>query len=245
MPTVLGFPAAAAASDQGAAAAPGSGSGRGKAGDKVFRPVATRLTNAEKQLSRWSYAAEVVYTWLGLISLGVASFSFMSHGGVAASRGSMGIGMVSAGASVLCALVGWTQARLTRSMGRKCGLAASQLPLHEGNQGSLPKQWSSVAPPLRDVEQLLILRQRTAWLGILFAVVGLQAMVGLLVGKVLTATGPLGAAPGVSLDVFTLLAVGNAALSHVIGCGIAHGQQRALLPPRKDAEGPFNGWDQQ
>ena len=43
-------------------------------------------------------------------------------------------------------------------------------------------------PSLVAIETTLRARQRTAWLGALFAVVGLQTMVGLMVGKALWST---------------------------------------------------------
>jgi len=203
--------------------------------------VAQRLTAAEKSLSRWGYATEVVYTWLGVISLGIASFSAFSHGSNNIHRSPvMALGPLSVGLSLLCSLIGWFQARSSRSVARRCGMAASSL--EPGGPAPPATQLLTIMPALGDIESGLRVRQRTAWLGVMFAVVGMQSMVGLLVAKVLVATGGLSPSPGVSLDVFTLLAVTNAALSHVIG-GCAVVLQQGALPPSAAAAGdPFRGW---
>jgi hypothetical protein len=100
-------------------------------------------------------------------------------------------------------------------------------------------------PSLAEIENGLRARQRTAWLGTMFAILGLQAMVGLLVTKVLVASGGFAPAPGVPLDVFTLLAVSNAALSHVVGGGTASLQLSMLPPPPTASDDPFRGWARQ
>lgn len=203
--------------------------------------VAQRLVTAEQSLRRWGYVAEVVYTWLGLISLGIASFAAFSHGTMRAYRSpAMALGPLSVGASLLCSFVGWFQARGCRSVGRRCGIAASSL--EPGGPPPPAAQFITVMPALADIESGLRARQRTAWLGALFAVVGMQAMVGLLVGKVLAASGGVSSPPGVSLDVFTLLSVSNCALSHIIGGGAAAWQHGALPPPGAPADDPFRGW---
>lgn len=203
--------------------------------------VAQRLVTAEKSLRRWGYVAEVVYTWLGLISLGIASFAAFSHGSMQAYRSpAMALGPFSVGLSLLCSLVGWFQARGCRSIGRRCGLAASSL--EPGGPPPPAAQFHTVMPALGDIEGGLRARQRTAWVGALFAVVGMQSMVGLLVAKVLAASSGVSSPPGVSLDVFTLLAVSNAALSHVVGGGAAALQHAALPPPGAAADDPFRGW---
>jgi len=208
--------------------------------------VVQRLTTAETSLRRWGYVAEVVYTWLGIISLGVLSFAaFNTKGGAHAFAGSpaTALGLGSVGFSVLCSFIGWLQARGCRSIGRRCGIAASSL--EPGGPARPGQQILAMMPALGDIECSLRNRQRTAWLGALFAVVGLQAMVGLLVGKVLAASGGLAPAPGVSLDVFTLLAVSNVALSHVIGGGTVALQQGALPTPASSTSDVFRGWARQ
>merc|ERR1719401_161358 len=161
-----------------------------------------------------------------MISFGVAVFAAYSRGGVRAySKPSMALGLSALGVSLVCALVGWFQARGCRQLGKRCGVAARSL-----EPGGVAPPTMAV-PALSEVEKGLRTRQRTAWLGAMSSVVGLQAMVGLLVTKVLVASGTVSPAPGVSLDVFTLLAVSNAALSHVIGGGLAAVQQGALPPP--------------
>lgn len=205
--------------------------------------VAQRLATAEQALRRWGYVAEVVYTWLGAVSLGIASFAAFSHGSRVYRSPVMALGPVSVGLSLLCSFVGWFQARGCRSAGRRCSLAASSL--EPGAPMPPADQLQTIMPALGDVESGLRVRQRTAWLGVLFAVVGMQSMVGLLVAKVLAASGGLSPPPGVSLDVFTLLAVSNVALSHVIGGGAAAMQQGALPPPAASAGDPFRGWGRQ
>jgi len=205
--------------------------------------VSQRLTAAEGTLQRWGYVAEVVYTWLGLISMSVSSFAAYSQGGLRAFRNSsMGLGLAAVSLSVMCALLGWFQARSCRTLGRRCGLAAKSL--EPG--GPLPpaSQLTTMIPSLASVEAGLRARQRTAWLGALFAVVGLQAMVGLMVAKVLATSGGFGTSPGLNLDIFTLLAVGNSALAHIIGGGAAALQQGAL-PVAAAPEDPFQGWGRQ
>lgn len=227
-----------------AAAVAAARDGKSLQEDSRVALVAQRLNTAEWNLRRWAYLAEVVYTWLGIISLGVACFSAYSHGGVQAYRSpSTALGLGSLGLSVFCSLIGWFQARTCRHYGRRCGLAA--VSLEPGGPVPPAEQLATTIPLLADIENHLRARQRTAWLGALFAIVGLQSMVGLLVGKVLAASGGLTPAPGVSLDVFTLLAVGNAALSHVIGGGAAALQQGALPAPQAGHDDPFNGWGRQ
>mmetsp|Transcript_12159 Transcript_12159/g.33163 ORF Transcript_12159/g.33163 Transcript_12159/m.33163 type:complete len:358 (-) Transcript_12159:135-1208(-) len=197
-----------------------------------------RLTGAAGSLRRWGYVAEVTYTWLGLISLGVACFAGYARGGLTAYRNpSMALGLASVGMSLMCALIGWFQARTCRGLGRRCAQAAKTL--EPG--GAMPQSMQFV-PTLGEVEGGLRARQRTAWMGAFSAVFGLQAMVGLLVTKVLVASGTVSPAPGVSLDVFTLLAVSNSALSHVIGGGAAALQQGALPPPPATQDDQFRGW---
>lgn len=207
--------------------------------------VVQRLTTAENSLRRWGYVAEAVYTWLGIISLGVACFAAYTKGGARAFAGSpsMALGLGSVGLSVLCSFIGWLQARGCRNIGRRCGIAASSL--EPGGPARPETQIIAMMPALGDIECSLRNRQRTAWLGAMFAVVGLQAMVGLLVGKVLAASGGLAPAPGVSLDVFTLLAVSNVALSHVIGGGTVALQQGALPTPAASTSDVFRGWARQ
>lgn len=103
-------------------------------------------------------------------------------------------------------------------------------------------QLGTILPSLASVEASLRARQRTAWLGALFAVVGLQSMVGLMVAKVLATSGGLGIAPGINLDIFTLLAVGNAALSHILGGGAAALQQASLPQASRSSEDSLRGW---
>mmetsp|Transcript_109293 Transcript_109293/g.319957 ORF Transcript_109293/g.319957 Transcript_109293/m.319957 type:complete len:289 (-) Transcript_109293:8-874(-) len=122
--------------------------------------VAQRLVTAEKSLRRWGYVAEVVYTWLGLISLGIASFAAFSHGSMQAYRSpAMALGPFSVGLSLLCSLVGWFQARGCRSIGRRCGLAASSL--EPGGPPPPAAQFHTVMPALGDIEGGLRARQRT------------------------------------------------------------------------------------
>mmetsp|Transcript_68791 Transcript_68791/g.149715 ORF Transcript_68791/g.149715 Transcript_68791/m.149715 type:complete len:308 (+) Transcript_68791:53-976(+) len=201
-----------------------------------------RLESAEYNLQVWSYVAEVVYTWLGIISLGVAGFSFFTHGKPTVS---MLAGLSAVGLSSACQIVGWWQARGCRAMSRGCGLAAAALePLTTGVAAPTwpPTQLLAVLPALGPLEKRLWRRERTAWLGLLFAVLGLHTMVGMLVTKVLTTSGGITPLPGLSLDVFTLLAVSNCALSHVLGGGIAAMQRRMLPAPSKD-DTPVRGWD--
>mmetsp|Transcript_71433 Transcript_71433/g.128566 ORF Transcript_71433/g.128566 Transcript_71433/m.128566 type:complete len:332 (-) Transcript_71433:63-1058(-) len=220
-----------------------SGAGSGTSDAARVALVAQRLTAAEGTLRRWGYIAEVVYTWLGLISLSVASFSAYSQGGLRAFRStSMGLGLTAVGLSVICALIGWFQARTCRTLGRRCGLAASAL--EPGGPTPPASQLMTMMPSLSAIETGLRARQRTAWLGSLFAIVGLQSMVGLMVAKVLATSGGLASSPGINLDIFTLLAVGNAALSHVIGGGAAAIQQGALPAP-STSDDPFQGWGRQ
>lgn len=200
--------------------------------------AASRLGAAESTLRRWGYISEVVYTWLGIISLAIAAFAASAHGGLGAYRTpSVGLGLSSVGLSVLCALVGWFQARTCRILGRRCGLAASSL-----EQGGPEPP----IPSMAEIESNLRARQRTAWIGALFAVVGLQTMVGLLVTKVLMNPVGIGVAAstgsGVSLDVFTLLAVSNSALSHIVGGGSAVLQQAALPLRSSSSDDPLGGW---
>jgi len=205
--------------------------------------VSQRLMNMEGSLRRWGFIAEVVYTWLGMISLGVAGFAGFSHGAQAYRSPSMALGLASVSVSVLCALVGWFQARSCRRLGRSCGLAASSL--EPGGPAPPASQLQTMMPSIAEIESGLKARQRTAWLGAMSAVVGLQAMVGLLVTKVLAAYGGLNPAPGVPMDVFTLLAVSNSALSHVIGGGVASLQLSALPLAQVAPEDPFRGWARQ
>jgi len=207
--------------------------------------VVQRLTTAENSLRRWGYVAEAVYTWLGMITLGVACFAAYTKGGARAfaASPSMALGFGSVGLSLLFSFVGWLQARGCRNIGRRCGIAASSL--EPGGPARPEAQVIAMMPSLGAIESSLRNRQRTAWLGAMFAVVGLQAMVGLLVGKVLAASGGLSPAPGVSLDVFTLLAVSNAALSHVIGGGTVALQQGALPSPSASTTDVFRGWARQ
>lgn len=199
-----------------------------------------RLLSAESTLRKWSYVSEVVYTWLGLISFSVASFAAYSQGGLNAFRSSMGLGLASVALSVTCALVGWFQARSCRNLGRRCGIAANSL--EPGGPVPPASQLGTILPSLASVEASLRARQRTAWLGALFAVVGLQSMVGLMVAKVLATSGGLGIAPGINLDIFTLLAVGNAALSHILGGGAAALQQASLPQASRSSEDSLRGW---
>lgn len=199
-----------------------------------------KLLSAESTLRKWGYVSEVVYTWLGLISLSVASFAAYSQGGLRAFRSSMGLGLASVALSVTCALVGWFQARSCRNLGRRCGIAANSL--EPGGPVPPASQLSTILPSLASVEASLRARQRTAWLGALFAVVGLQSMVGLMVAKVLATSGGLGIAPGINLDIFTLLAVGNAALSHILGGGAAALQQASLPQASSFSEDSLRGW---
>lgn len=201
--------------------------------------VVQRLNSAETTLRRWGYVAEIVYTWLGLISLSVASFAAYSQGGLRAFQSSMGLGLTSVGLSVVCSLIGWFQARSCRTLGRRCGLAAGSL---EPN-GPVPPaaQMAATLPSLVAIETTLRARQRTAWLGALFAVVGLQTMVGLMVGKVLATSGGFSQSPGINLDVFTLLAVSNSALGHVLAGGLAALQQGSLPQP-SSSDDAFQGW---
>jgi len=199
-----------------------------------------RLHAAETTLRRWGYAAEIVYTWLGLISLSVASFAAYSQGGLRVFRSSVGLGLASVGLSVVCSLIGWFQARSCRTLGRRCGLAAGSLdPL-----GPVPPagQLAGTLPSLGAIETSLRARQRTAWLGAFFALVGLQTMVGLMVGKVLATSGGFSQSPGINLDIFTLLAVSNSAFGHVLAGGLAALQQGLLPQSSSSSEDPFQGW---
>mmetsp|Transcript_29635 Transcript_29635/g.94957 ORF Transcript_29635/g.94957 Transcript_29635/m.94957 type:complete len:314 (+) Transcript_29635:114-1055(+) len=201
--------------------------------------AAQRLRTAANGLRRWGYVAEVSYTWLGLISLGVTVFASYARGGVTAYRNPcMALGLGSVGVSLMCAFVGWFQARTCRAQGRRCDQAANSLEMNAGGSASVPL----AAPSVAEIEMNIRHRHRTAWLGTFSAVFGLQAMVGLLVTKVLVASGTVSPAPGVSLDVFTLLAVTNSALSHVIGGGAASTQQGALPPCPSSQDDQFRGW---
>eukprot|EP00913_Durusdinium_trenchii_P019411 g18249.t1 len=97
-------------------------------------------------------------------------------------------------------------------------------------------------PALASIETSLRARQRTAALGALFAVVGLQSMVGLMVGKVLATSGGFAQSPGINLDVFTLLAVSNSCLGHVVAGGLAAVQQGSLPRTSSTSSDPFQGW---
>jgi len=200
--------------------------------------VVQRLTNAKTSLQRWSYVAEVIYTWLGLISLSVASFAAYSQGGSRVFGTSMGLGIASVALSVVCSLVGWFQARSCRHLGRRCGVAAGAL--EPG--GPVPPASQLSLPALAAIEGSLRARQRTAALGALFAVVGLQSMVGLMVAKVLATSGGFAQSPGINLDVFTLLAVSNSALGHVVAGGLAAVQQGSLPKTSSSSTDPFQGW---
>lgn len=194
-----------------------------------------RLLAAERSLRWWSFAAEAVYMWLGSISLGVACFAAFSRGiGGILRQPSTALGFATVLLSVLCALVGWFQARGCRYVGRRCGVAATALGLSGSNSPDVPR--------LRDLQGALRGRQLTAWLGALFAVLGLQTMVGLLVTRVLTTAGGVARASGASLDVFTLLAVGNAALSHVLGGGFAAWQLSSLPLNAPGKDEACGGW---
>lgn len=199
--------------------------------------VVQRLTTAEWSLRKWGYLSEVVYTWLGLISLGVAVFRACVGSDLSRTR-SLALGLASVGLSLVCALVGWYQARVCRRLGRRCGLAASSL--EPGGPTPPAAHLLAALPALVDIESGLRARQRTAWLGAFFAVVGMEALAGLLVAKLLMVSGPFVAAPG--LDVFTLLSVCNAALSHVISGGAAALQQSALPPAPQSHDDQFRGW---
>ena len=75
-----------------------------------------------------------------------------------------------------------------RNLGKRCGVAAGVL--EPG--GPMPPTMS--LPAVSAIETSLRARQRTAALGALFAVVGLQSMVGLMVTKATAASlsgGPL------------------------------------------------------
>lgn len=197
-----------------------------------------RLIAVEASLQQWGYVAEVVYMWLGVISLGVASFAAYSRGLAGIGQSSTALGLLTVVLSVVCAFIGWIQARDCRSLGRACGVAARAL--EPGVMTS--QQITVVLPQLGSIDGKLRMRQRTAWLGAVFAVVGLQTMVGLLVTKVLATSGGLSPAPGVSLDVFTLLAVSNAALSHIVCGGLAGLQQMALPRMKPAVDDPLGGW---
>lgn len=202
--------------------------------------VSQRLNTAAANLRQWSYLAEVSYTWLGVISLGVSFFAAYSRGGWKAfARPGVALGVGSVGLSTLMSLVGWFQARNCRSFGRQCSEAASAL--EPGGPAPQARRLKSVLPPITSIEKSLRSRQRTAWLGMLFAIVGLQCMAGVLVTKVLVTYGAIGSSSDVPLDVFTLLGVGNAALSHVIGAGVAMFQQ-SCLPAPAAANDPYAGW---
>ncbi|CAK0837448.1 unnamed protein product [Prorocentrum cordatum] len=101
--------------------------------------VSQRLTSADWHLGRWGYLSEVVYTWLGTISLGVAGFATYSHGLTRGWSPGVVLGFASVGLSVFCALVGWWQARATRRLGRRCGLAATSL-----EPGGIARNTSSI-----------------------------------------------------------------------------------------------------
>mmetsp|Transcript_51128 Transcript_51128/g.121483 ORF Transcript_51128/g.121483 Transcript_51128/m.121483 type:complete len:306 (+) Transcript_51128:92-1009(+) len=204
--------------------------------------VVKRLSAAESSLQFWGYVAETAYSWLGLISLGIAAFSSYSQGPAARNSSSF-MGVATVGLSVLCGFVGWFQSRMCRQDGRRCGLAAASFPTEPSTTPTA--QLTAMIPQLGGIESLLQARQRTAWLGMLFSVVGLQAMVGLLVAKVLSAGGGLSLASGFQLDVFTLLAVSNTALSHVIGVGVVAAQRAALPASRPGGSDAYRGWDRQ
>lgn len=217
-----------------AAEGPGTSTELGAAGR-----LSQRLSDAERNLQIWSYAAEVQYTWLGLVSLCISGFSFYTHG---KANPSMTVGIGAVVASVVCSAVGWWQARGCRQISRRCGLAAASLE----SEGSVTpsSQVLSMLPPLAMVEKKLARRERTAWLGSLFAVLGLHTMVGMLVAKVLTNSGtPYTPSLGVSLDVFTLLAASNCAFSHVLGAGIAALQRRSLPQTKETTDDGMAGWD--
>jgi len=208
--------------------------------------VVKQLTSAELALGRWSYLVEVVYTWLGMISLALSGFSLFSRGGAAflARSPSMKLGLVSVGFSVIIfGFVGWFQARSCRNLARRCGIAASSL--EPGGPVPPPQMMLSRVPPLEDMERLLRARQCTAWIGAAFALLGMQTMLGLLVLKVLSNSGSIPSPSSVSLDIFTLLAVVNAALSHVIGGGIAAIQQKALPSSISAKNDALRGWGRQ
>mmetsp|Transcript_54520 Transcript_54520/g.100887 ORF Transcript_54520/g.100887 Transcript_54520/m.100887 type:complete len:295 (+) Transcript_54520:92-976(+) len=211
------------------------------AGDasKISTPaVVKHLSAAETSLQFWGYIGETAYSWLGLISLGVACFSAYSRGPTGRNASSF-MGLATVGLSVMCGFVGWFQSRMCRQEGRRCGLASASL-----EPSSAPTaQLTAMIPQLGGIESLLSARQRTAWLGMLFSVVGLQAMVGLLVAKVLSAGGGLSIATGFQLDVFTLLAVSNTALSHVIAVGVVALQRAALPAARAGGSDMYRGWD--
>ncbi|CAL1133040.1 unnamed protein product [Cladocopium goreaui] len=200
------------------------------------KTVVQRLTNAETSLQRWSYVAEVIYTWLGLISLSVAGWATYSLGGLRIFNTAGGLGIVSVGLSVACSLVGWFQARSCRHLGRRCGMAAGSL------EPGGPVNPKMSLPALAAIEANLRARQRTAALGALFAVVGLQSMVGLMVTKVLATSGGFSPSPGINLDIFTLLAVSNSALGHVLAGGLAAVQQGSLPKISSSSTDPFQGW---
>mmetsp|Transcript_58915 Transcript_58915/g.137696 ORF Transcript_58915/g.137696 Transcript_58915/m.137696 type:complete len:287 (-) Transcript_58915:80-940(-) len=200
--------------------------------------VVKRLSAADSSLQFWGYIGETCYSWLGLISIGVACFSAYSRGPTARNVSSF-MGLATVGLSVMCGFVGWFQSRMCRQDGRRCGLAAASL-----EPSAAPTaQLAAMIPQLAGIESLLNSRQRTAWLGMVFSVVGLQAMVGLLVAKVLSAGGGLSIATGFQLDVFTLLAVSNTALSHVIGVGVVALQRAALPAARPGGSDMYRGWD--
>jgi len=204
--------------------------------------VQRRLEKAEYNLHLWSYVAEALYVWLGFISLGVGAFSFYSHGKPTLS---MLAGLSAVALSSFCQLVGWWQARACRVVGRSCGLAAAALePMTTGMSSSTwpPTELLALLPALQPLESRLRRRERTAWWGAFFAVLGLHSMVGMLVTKILTTSGGIAPLPGLQLDVFTLLAVSNCALSHVLGGGIA-AMQRKMLPAKGMSDSAVRGWD--
>lgn len=200
-----------------------------------------RLTDAETSLRLWSYVVEVAYTWLGLFSLGLACASYWSRGRSVTL--SMGIGLVSVLSSCVCSALGWWQARGCRALSRRCGLAASSL--EPDLAGPPSAQLIAVVPPLSIVERRLQRRERTAWIGTVFAVVGMDVMVGVFITGLL---GPAGAAVGQSvsgqtIDVLTLFAATNCALMHTFGAGVASTQKKLLPKPQTPDGGWVRGWD--
>mmetsp|Transcript_2801 Transcript_2801/g.3138 ORF Transcript_2801/g.3138 Transcript_2801/m.3138 type:complete len:299 (-) Transcript_2801:28-924(-) len=200
------------------------------------KTVVQRLTSAKTSLQRWSYAAEVIYTWLGVISLSLVTFTVYSKGGSTSLGTSMGLGITSVALSVACSLVGWFQARSCRNLGRRCGVAADAL------EPGGPVPPAMKLPALAAIEASLRARQRTAALGALFAVVGLQSIVGLMMTKVLATSGGFVPSPGINLDIFTLLAVSNSALGHVLAGGLSAIQQGSLPHTSSSSTDPFQGW---
>eukprot|EP00929_Paragymnodinium_shiwhaense_P103305 TRINITY_DN66701_c0_g1_i1.p1 TRINITY_DN66701_c0_g1~~TRINITY_DN66701_c0_g1_i1.p1 ORF type:complete len:330 (-),score=62.65 TRINITY_DN66701_c0_g1_i1:35-1024(-) len=219
--------------------------------------VVDRLNDAESSLQLSSSIAEVLYSSLGLVSLALGVFSCACQG-----QGSlpMTLSLTSVGLSLLFCAGGWWQARGTRLLSQRCKLAASSLTPIGATGEPLPPQVHAVLPPVRLIERRLLRRERTAWLGALFAIVGLHMMVGMLVAKVLVQSAASGRvtveaagsiasklSSGVRLDAFTLLMVSNCALSHIVGAGLASVQRRQLPQPRgtDDSDSAYRGWDRQ